>query len=265
MQHVPCRVLQYSNTVGSNAMSPGCALTTLPFVACLRACGIFLSPSSLPSLDPPPPLSLSLARARAHAHVRVCLGVRLAIANGANPEGTDESVTPLMAACAAGSAAVVAHLLEQHSVDVNRSNAYGQTALIFAAQSGAVDVADYLLRNHASTIHFECLCAGRTAAQVARKSGHPRLADHIAVAASDQQVAMLVNLLADAERDTDRPYVFDSAKDRLHEIYSIVGAAPPEPDYGSSQNPLCRVHGQTCRMRSPPMLPRAGVYATVGP
>ena len=238
MQHVPCRVLQYSNTVGPTPCHLGAlSLLCLLLPACVRVAFFYRLP-----LFPPwtPPTSLSLARARAHAHVRVCLGVRLAIANGANPEGTDESVTPLMAACAAGSAAVVAHLLEQHSVDVNRSNAYGQTALIFAAQSGAVDVADYLLRNHASTIHFECLCAGRTAAQVARKSGHPRLADHIAVAASDQQVAMLVNLLADAERDTDRPYVFDSAKDRLHEIYSIVGAAPPEPDYGSSKT-LCVV------------------------
>ena len=72
--------------------------------------------------------------------------LRRAMARGADPnDGGEDGFTPLMTAAEAGHASVVAELMRDPRCDADRKNTYGQTALVFAAQNGRVEVLRVLL------------------------------------------------------------------------------------------------------------------------
>jgi hypothetical protein len=98
-----------------------------------------------------------------------------------------------------------------------------QSALQLAAQNGRTHAAIELLQAPGG-IDVESLCAGRTAAEAARRAGHSGLADVLAAAAQGPQVVGMIAALNDGGAAAGP---FDSASARVAALCAAVGAPPP--------------------------------------
>lgn len=139
----------------------------------------------------------SLYAAAKMGHVDACVAH---LARGVDPNTThDDGFTPLMTAAEAGHAEVVRLLGDCGQCNPTLSNAYGQTALHFAAQNGRRDAAAALLDSSAGHDALAKLLnatsGGCTAAEKARLAGYTTLADDLAARAAEMQLARLVEEL----------------------------------------------------------------------
>lgn len=159
--------------------------------------------------------------------------------------GTD-SITPLMTAAEHGFDEILGDLLATRRCDANRTNVYGQTALVFAAQNDRLACVRLLVA--APGIDLELRSSGLTAAQLARRAGNVDAADVLAHAMRDGQlVAMEYELLRGCASG-----MFDSFGERMAALYEAVTGLSPggfvvgreEPDVepeGFYSTPLCIV------------------------
>jgi hypothetical protein len=172
-------------------------------------------------------------------------GVRRLLALGLDPDfsaGTD-SITPLMTAAEAGHADVVEDLVATWRCDLNRRNVYGQTALAFAAQNNRMDCVLRLV--DAPGVDISAQSSGYTAAQLARRAGHGRVADYLAALTRDEQLEVLCAELCGGAASGD----FDSVGERIDALREVVtgvsagveaSSRDDEPD-GFNAVPLCAV------------------------
>ena len=93
--------------------------------------------------------------------------------SGPNPNrGGEDGFTPLMTACEAGHARVVAVLAAHPRCQLNLKNSYGQTALSFAAQNGRFETISVLLTAGGSRLNLGLCTGGRRADVIADANGH---------------------------------------------------------------------------------------------
>jgi len=134
--------------------------------------------------------------------------------------GGEDGFTPLMTAAEAGHLDVVRALAPRSNL--NKQNAYGQTALSFAAQENRVEVVLALLEARGRTgevdVDMKCGTAG-TAATVARNASHHLLADMLAGAMTDKHITKLMLLLRHGAASGD----FDSMDARLEAVRDGLG------------------------------------------
>lgn len=173
--------------------------------------------------------------------------VKRMLSEGVLPDdGGEDGFTPLMTAAEAGHADVVGLLLEA-GADVNSHNRYKQTALGYAAappvrvSPGHLEIVRMLLKAGVDT---EAACADRgdldtvlsgyTAAELARKGGHDDVADAIAAAAAEAQLAPLREALAPGGSSAGH---FDSTIGRLLHLLKGVGLSIAETrGFGEDQD-----------------------------
>ena len=157
----------------------------------------------------------SLYAAAKMGHVEA---TRRHLARGADPNQVhDDGFTPLMTAAEAGHALVVGALAAHPACELRTRNAYGQTALHFAAQNGRAEAARALLdaavarkggcdgwREAPPEAPREALldggllaakAGGKTAADAARLAGHTALASELAARATPHQLQSLLHEL----------------------------------------------------------------------
>jgi ankyrin repeat protein len=96
-----------------------------------------------------------------------------------------------MTASEAGHEAVVDLLLEHNSCNINARNSYGQIALCLAAISGQVLVVLRLLQDE--RVDVECVSGGLSIAEKTCSAGFTELANILASAARQSQVANIMH------------------------------------------------------------------------
>mmetsp|Transcript_37210 Transcript_37210/g.76267 ORF Transcript_37210/g.76267 Transcript_37210/m.76267 type:complete len:348 (+) Transcript_37210:50-1093(+) len=161
----------------------------------------------------------SAAKAGRAAEVRECLG------QGTDPNGGGEDgYTPLMTASEAGHEEVVDVLLRHRECKVNERNSYGQSALCLAAINGQVSTSIRLLQ--AEGVDVECVGGGLSIAQKTRRAGYDALADILAKAGKDAQIAKILNCVMEGEASGD----FDSISQRISLLTEQLSAKKQNHD-----------------------------------
>lgn len=125
------------------------------------------------------------------------------LAAGVNPNTAhDDGFTPLMTAAEAGHGAVVKLIGDHSACDPTVRNAYGQTALHFAAQNGkaaaAINLLDSATGRAASKMLLNATSGGCTAAEKARLAGFSALANELAARATELHIAQITDELTGA-------------------------------------------------------------------
>jgi len=141
-----------------------------------------------------------------------------------------------MTASEAGHVEIVNVLINEFPrTDINLRNAYGQTALHFAAQNGRGAVVKALLQT--SRIDVEALCSGKTPAEAARRAGFHEVADMLAAAASDAQTARCMEVLFNDH------VKYDSLRARLDALATALGVDKEDNDEKEVPEaaPLCSI------------------------
>lgn len=147
---------------------------------------------------------------------------------GADPnEQHDDGYTPLMTAAEAGHSQVVRILGANPRCSLNLRNAYGQSALHFAALNGRDDAVTALLecreQHKLDAVDVEALCAGQTAAELARRAGYVALADRLALWVRDVQLSRCLAALTEGNASGN----FDSLHARICRLCDTVGCPRP--------------------------------------
>jgi len=164
--------------------------------------------------------------------------LRHLLLEGADPnQQHDDGYTPLMTASEAGHVEIVNVLTKESpsTINVNARNAYGQTALHFAAQNGRRGVLQALLET--SRLEVEALCSGKTPAEAARRAGFHEVADMLAAAACDAQMARCMEVFV------NDPIKYDSLRARLDALATVLGVSKEDDDEKEEAEgpPLCSI------------------------
>jgi hypothetical protein len=137
----------------------------------------------------------------------------------------DDGATALMTAAEAGHAECVMMLADDSRCDCERRNIYGQRAIHLAAQHGRYGAVEVLWPH----VDLEATANGKTAAQHARSVGHVSLANRLASAARQAQLARIVAAL---ERQDGH---FDSAAQRLEALCASLKNRLPDEDHDDDE------------------------------
>lgn len=146
--------------------------------------------------------------------------VRMHLLSGIDPNvGGEDGFTPLMTASEAGHEPVVDLLLGHNSCNINARNSYGQSALCLAAISGQVLVVLRLLQDE--RVDVECVSGGLSIAEKTRRAGFTELANILASAARQSQVANIMHAVMEGFASGD----FDSITKRIEMLSARLAVA----------------------------------------